>query len=78
MTIAFHWVMTADDLQQQRKRWHLETYLLALSLVFVLTLLAAAACLPWMVPEFSLVQMLSDGLARAQALYGAIIQQLFF
>jgi hypothetical protein len=78
MTMALHWVMTADDLQQQRARWHLETYLLALSLVFVLTILIGAACLPWSIPDFSFVQMLSDGLSRTQALYVAIVRQLFF
>jgi len=77
VTMAFHWIMTADDLQQQRKRWHLETYLLALGLVFVLTLLIGAACLPWALPDFSFVQALSDGLASAQAILTAIIQHLF-
>lgn len=78
VTVAFHWLMTADDLQQQRRRWHLETYLLALSLVFVLTLLIGAACLPWAVPELSFVQTLGDGLSRTRAIYAAIIQRLFF
>ncbi len=78
VTIAFHWIMTADELQQQRKRWHVETYLLALGLVFVLTLLVAAACLPWALPDFSFVQALSDGLASTQAILTAIIQHLFF
>lgn len=75
--MAFHWLMTADDLQQQRSRWHFETYLLALGLVFVLTLLIAAACLPWAVPEFSFVQALADGLANAQALYATNLRRLF-
>ncbi|MBI3010917.1 MAG: hypothetical protein HYY58_00270, partial [Candidatus Omnitrophica bacterium] len=30
MTMAFQWLMTADELQQQRGRWHLETYLLSI------------------------------------------------
>ena len=77
LTIAFHWLMTADDLQQQRDRWHVETYLLAIELVFVLTLLIGGACLPWAVPDVSFVRALGDGLARAQAIYAAIIQRLF-
>lgn len=77
MTLAFHWLMTADELQQQRRRWHLETYLLALSLVFVLTLLIVAACLPWVVPEVSFVPTLAEGLSRAQAIYAALFHRLF-
>ena len=78
LTLAFHWLMTADELQQQRRRWHLETYLLALSLVFVLTLLVAAACLPWAVPEVSFVRTLAEGFSRAQAIYASLLQRLFF
>jgi hypothetical protein len=77
MTMAFHWLMTADQLQQQRGQWHLETYLLAIGLVFVLTLIVGGACLPWAVPEVSFVRALADALARAQAMYSAIVQQLF-
>ena len=69
--------MTADELQAQRKRWHLETYLLALSLVFVLTLLVAAACLPWAVPELSFIRVLAEGLSRTQDIYTTIVYQLF-
>ena len=77
VTIAFHWLMTADALQQQRSRWHLETYLLAIGLVFALTLLIGGACLPWAIPEFSFVRALSDGCSRAQTIYTTIIQRVF-
>ena len=77
LTMALHWFMTAEDLQQQRKRWHVETYLLALSLVFILTILIGAACLPWALPGFSFVQLLSDGFKQTQQLYTALIQNLF-
>jgi hypothetical protein len=74
---AFHWLMTAEDLQQQRDRWHVETYLLAIGLVFALTLLIGGACLPLAVPGFSFVSALSDGLARTQAIYSILIESLF-
>lgn len=77
VTMAFHWMMTADELQAQRKRWHLETYLLALSLVFVMTLLVAAACLPWAVPELSFIRVLAEGLNRTQDIYTTMVYQLF-
>ena len=78
ITIALHWLMTADELQQQRDRWHIETYLLAVGLVFVLTLLVAGACLPWAFPEFSFLRALSDGFSGTQAIYTTMVQQLFF
>ncbi len=78
MAMAFHWLMTANDLQQQRERWHVETYLLAIGLVFILTLLVGGACLPLAVPEFSFVQALGDGVSRAQLMYSTLIQRLFF
>ncbi|MDP3721963.1 MAG: hypothetical protein Q8R91_00470 [Candidatus Omnitrophota bacterium] len=77
-TIAFHWLMTADELQQQRQRWRVETYLLAIGLVFVVTLLIGAACLPLAVPGFSVGQAVADGVARAQAVYTTLLQRLFF
>lgn len=77
MALAFHWAMTADDLQPQRAQWHIETYLLAVSLIFILTMLVGGACLPWALPEFSFVSALADGYARAQAIYAALVQQLF-
>ena len=76
-TVAFQWLMTADELQQQRDQWHLETYLLALCLVFLLTLVIAAACVPWALPEFSVGQAFSEGLARTHAIYSAVWQRLF-
>ena len=75
--MAFHWLMTADELQQQRTRWHLETYLLAIGLVFVVTLLIGSACLPLTVPEFSFARALAEGCSRTQAIYTMLIQQLF-
>ena len=77
-TIAFHWLMSADDLQQQRERWYVETYLLAIGLVFALTLIIGGACLPWAIPEFSFLRALADGLANAQAIYASLIERLFF
>jgi len=76
VAMAFHWLMTADDLQRQRDRWHVETYLLAIGLVFVVTLCLGGACLPWAVPEFSFVQALSDGVSRTQAIYTTMIYRL--
>jgi len=77
VTIAFHWLMTADDLQQQRSRWHVETYLLALGLVFVLTLAIVAMCLPLTVPGFSFLRALAEGFSSTQAIYSSIFGRLF-
>lgn len=77
-TMAFQWLMTADDLQPQRDHWHLETYLLAIGLVFVLTLVLGSLCVPWAIPEFSVGRALSDGLTHTHAIVTAVFQQLFF
>ncbi len=77
LTLAFHWLMTADELQQQRERWHIETYLLAVGLIIVLTVLLAAAALPLGLPEFSFARALADGLAKTQAIYASLIHELF-
>jgi hypothetical protein len=76
--MAFHWLMTADDLQRQRERWHVETYLLAIGLVFLMTLLLAGASLPWGIPEFSFIKALDDGVSNTMAIYTTLIQRLFF
>lgn len=77
VTIAFHWLMTADDLQQQREQWHVETYLLAIGLVFVLTLVIGGLCVPWAVPEFSFVRALAAGWANTHTMYITGFRQLF-
>lgn len=77
LTIAFHWVMTADDLQEQREQWHIETYLLAIGLVFVLTLVLAGFALPLAMPEVSFIRALADGFARAGDIYRTLVDQLF-
>ena len=77
LAIAFQWIMTADALQQQRARWHVETYLLAIGLVFVLTLVLGGACLPWAIPEFSFVRALADGLSQTQEIYATLIRRIF-
>ncbi len=77
LTMAFHWIMTADDLQEQRDQWHIETYLLAISLVFLLTLVLTLICLPWAIPQVSFSAVMSDGAARSQAIYDALFGQLF-
>ena len=75
--MAFNWLMTAEDLQRQRERWHVETYLLAIGLVFVVTLLVGGACLPWAVPEFSFVRALAEGFRHAQDVYATLVERLF-
>ncbi len=77
LAVAFHWLMTADELQQQRERWHLETYLLAVELIMLLTLCLVAAALPLAVPEFSFSAALSDGFIRAQELLTTVMRRLF-
>ncbi len=77
VTMAFHWLMTADELQQQREKWHVETYLLAIGLIFMLTVIIGGASASWALPEVSFVQALTDGMVRAKAFYATIMHRLF-
>ena len=77
LATSFHWLMTADALQQQRSRWHVETYLLAIVLVFIVSLLLGGAGLMLPLPEFSYGQAVAGGFAQAHALYATLIQRLF-
>ena len=77
VTAAFHWLMTADDLQAQRERWPIETYLLALGVIFLVTLLIDTLALSWVLPEFAPAEALGAGWSRAHALYTTLIQRLF-
>ncbi len=78
ISMAFHWLMTADELQPQREQWHLETYLLAVILIFLLTLVIGGACLWWTLPDYSHYHALSDGWDRAVRIYRAVVRCLFF
>jgi len=77
LMMAFHWITTADDLQEQRDQWHLETYLLAIGLVFLLTIILIAACLPWCVPGFSFLKFLSDSVVNIRIVYSMWLHILF-
>ena len=55
-----------------------QRYLLALGLVFILTLLIASACLPLVIPDFSFVHALGTGLEQTQAIYTMLVQHLFW
>ncbi|MBI4596785.1 MAG: hypothetical protein HY737_00080 [Candidatus Omnitrophica bacterium] len=77
MAMSFHWSNTADALQQERKRWYLETYLLAIGLVFVTTMLIGSAFLPLVVPDFSFIKWLDDAWHRTGDIYLTTMSQLF-
>jgi hypothetical protein len=62
-SLALHWVMTADDLQEQRELWHLETYLLAVVLIVLVSATLVAVCLPWVLRGLS-TQALFDAAAQ--------------
>lgn len=79
-TLALHWVMTADDLQGGRaakSRVPLDTHLIALGMIGVISLLIVGAALPMAAPDVSWPAMLSEALARAGAIYSTVIQRLF-
>ena len=54
--LALHWIMTADDLQEQRELWNFETYLLAVILIAIITAVLVAWGLSWMLPGFGFTE----------------------
>lgn len=76
LSLAFHWLMTADELQEERSRWHLETYLLAISMVFLITLSISGWGLQLAVPEFSFTEALQDGFVRTRKMYAVASGQV--
>lgn len=76
-SLAMHWVMTADDLQQNRDRFPIDTYLLSLILIGLVSALVAAACLPFAAPGLSLPTILAEAAAGSRAVYAAVFRTLF-
>ena len=77
-SLSLHWVMAADGLQQNRKRFPFDAYLLALVLIGLMSAVVVALCLPMAVPSFSVPGVFAEALRRSQAIYTAVFQALFF
>lgn len=76
--LVMHWVMTADDLQQDRGRFPLDAYLLALGIVGLVSLVIVSVSLPLAIPGFAVLSAYADALSRTSALYSAVLDTLFF
>lgn len=76
-SLTLHWVMAADDLQQDRSRFPLDAYLLALTIIALVSVLVVSVCLPMAVPDFSLPSVFADALARARTIYANVLHILF-
>lgn len=76
--VSLHWVMAADDLQQNRSRFPFDAYLLALVLIGIVSSVMVALCLPLVVVPFSIPAVFADALRQSHALYSAAFDVLFF
>jgi len=76
--LTMHWVMAADRLQQDRERFPIDAYVLALGIIGVVSLLIVTACLPLAAPGFSLPGLLADAFTGAAGIYSAVLRTLFF
>lgn len=76
-SLALHITMTADDLQQDRGRFPLELYVMALAISSFMSLLVAAMCLPLVIPEFEWMRVFAQAMAHAEGIYTAAVQMLF-
>lgn len=76
-SVMLHWVMTADDLREDRERFPLTTYVLTIGLIGVLTLGLISLVLPLVAPGVSPAELLTDAWARTRAIYASLVQTLF-
>lgn len=76
-TLSLHWIMAADDLQQNRGRFPVDAYLLALALIGLVSSVVVTLCLPLAVPSFSVPAVFADALHQAQSIYTLVFQRLF-
>ncbi|MBI4323060.1 MAG: hypothetical protein HY596_02145 [Candidatus Omnitrophica bacterium] len=76
-SLSLHWVMAADDLQQNRKRFPVDAYLLALVLIGLVSSVVVALCLPMAVPSFSVPGVFAEAMRQAHAIYAAVFGALF-
>ena len=76
-SLSLHWVMAAEDLQQNRKRFPVDAYLLALVLVGLVSSVVVALCLPMAVPSFSVPGVFAEALSRAGLIYSTVLRMLF-
>ena len=78
VSLAFHWVMTADDLQQHRDQFPFDTYLLTLAIIGLASLAVVSVCIPLVAPDCSIPALFGDALARTGGIYTSITHTLFF
>ena len=77
-TLSLHWVMAADDLQQNRSRFPFDAYLLALALIGLVSSVLVALCLPLAVEPWSVPAVFAEALRQAHAVYSAVFRALFW
>lgn len=77
-TVSLHWVMAADDLQQNRSRFPFDAYVLALALIGLVSSVVVALCLPLAVVPFSIPAVFAEALRHSHAVYSTVFQALFY
>ncbi len=77
-SLLLHWVMAADELQQDRNRFPIESYLMALAIIAFSSLLIVGVCVPMVAEPFSLPGVFAEMLDEAKEIYTTVIHRLFF
>jgi hypothetical protein len=76
-SLAMHWVMTADDLQQKRDRFTLEAYVISLCIIGIISSLLVCASMPLVVSSFSVPAVLSRTIQISSDIYVWFVQGVF-
>lgn len=77
VSLLLHVCMTADDLQQDRSRFPVEMYLIALAISWLGSLIVTTLCLSMAVPGFSLAGVFAEATATTHTIYATLIKTLF-
>ena len=77
VALCFHLVMTADELQQDRDRFPIEMYLIALTISSLFSLMITGLCLPMALPELSWSSLFGEAASSTGLIYAAIFRTLF-
>jgi len=76
-SVSFHLAMTAEDFQEDRERFPIELYVMAMAISSIVSFIVVSVCLPLVLPDFSMPGVFLDAASSAQTIYATVVQTLF-
>ncbi len=75
--VSFHLAMTAEYFQEDRERFPIELYVMAMAISGIVSFIVVSVCLPLVLPDFSMPGVFLDAATSAQTIYATVVQTLF-